>query len=78
MPGVIAGVALVFSLAVSAYVVPTLLIGELYPTLASTIAKAYLLARDPQFGAAAGVVLLIIAIIVVTLSARLAGRENDR
>ena len=57
---------------------PTLLIGELYPTLASTIAKAYLLARDPQFGAAAGVVLLIIAIIVVTLSARLAGRENDR
>jgi putative spermidine/putrescine transport system permease protein len=78
LPGVIAGVALVFSLAVSAYVVPTLLIGERYPTLASTIAKAYLLARDPQFGAAAGVVLLVIAIIVVTLSARLAGKENSR
>jgi putative spermidine/putrescine transport system permease protein len=75
---VIAGVALVFSLAVSAYVVPTLLIGERYPTLASTIAKAYLLARDPQFGAAAGVVLLVIAIIVVSLSARLAGRESGR
>ncbi|WP_158817992.1 ABC transporter permease [Methylocapsa sp. S129] len=78
LPGIIAGVALVFSLSVSAYVVPTLLIGERYPTLASTIAKAYLLARDPQFGAAAGVALLVIALIVVTLSARLAGRENSR
>ncbi len=31
LPGIIAGVALVFSLSVSAYVVPTLLIGERYP-----------------------------------------------
>jgi putative spermidine/putrescine transport system permease protein len=74
LPGVIAGVALVFSLSVSAYVVPTLLIGEKYPTLATTIAKAYLLAREPGFGAAAGVVLLVIAITVVSLSARF-GRE---
>jgi putative spermidine/putrescine transport system permease protein len=71
LPGIIAGVALVFSLSVSAYVVPTLLIGEKYPTLATTIAKAYLLAREPGFGAAAGVVLLAIAIAVVALSARL-------
>jgi putative spermidine/putrescine transport system permease protein len=75
LPGIIAGVALVFSLSVSAYVVPTLLIGERYPTLATTIAKAYLLAREPGFGAAAGVVLLIIAIAVVALSTRL-GREQ--
>ncbi|WP_315800661.1 ABC transporter permease [Bradyrhizobium sp. SZCCHNS3002] len=71
LPGMIAGVALVFSLSVSAYVVPTLLIGEKYPTLATTIAKAYLLAREPGFGAAAGVVLLAIAIIVVALSTML-------
>ncbi|MDE5446222.1 ABC transporter permease subunit [Bradyrhizobium sp. CSA207] len=71
LPGIIAGVALVFSLSVSAYVVPTLLIGEKYPTLATTIAKAYLLTREPGFGAAAGVVLLAIAIAVVTLSARM-------
>jgi putative spermidine/putrescine transport system permease protein len=75
LPGIIAGVALVFSLSVSAYVVPTLLIGERYPTLATTIAKAYLLAREPGFGAAAGVALLIIAIVIVALSARL-GRER--
>src|SRR5882757_3788394 len=74
LPGVIAGVALVFSLSVSAYVVPMLLIGERYPTLATAIAKAYLLAREPGFGAAAGVVLLVIAITVVSLSARF-GRE---
>ncbi len=78
LPGIIAGVALVFSLSVSAYVVPTLLIGERYPTLATTIAKAYLLAREPGFGAAAGVTLLVIAIIVVALSARLAGGERAR
>ena len=75
LPGIIAGVALVFSLSVSAYVVPTLLIGEKYPTLSTTIAKAYLLAREPGFGAAAGVVLLAIAILIVALSARLAREQ---
>lgn len=68
MPGVIAGVALTFSLSVSAYVVPTLLMGENYPTLATTIAKAFLLARQPMFGAATGVILLAIAILVVVAS----------
>jgi putative spermidine/putrescine transport system permease protein len=71
VPGVLAGIALVFSLSVSAYVVPTLLIGERYPTLSTTIAKAFLLARDPTFGSAAGVALLVIAFIVVMLSARI-------
>lgn len=75
MPGIIAGVALVFSLSVSAYVVPTLLIGERYPTLAATIAKAYLLTQQPAFGAAAGMVLLSIAIAVVVLSSRF-GRSS--
>lgn len=71
MQGIIAGVALVFSLAVSAYVVPTLLIGERYPTLAQTIAKAFLLAQEPAFGAAAGVALLVIAFATVAISSRL-------
>ena len=78
VPGIVAGVALVFSLSVSAYVVPTLLIGERYPTLASTIAKAYLLARQPAFGAAAGVVLLAIAIAVIAISTRLARAGGGR
>ena len=45
-PGVVAGVALVFSLSVSAYVIPTLLRAAL-STLVMTIAKAFLISRDP-------------------------------
>lgn len=71
LPGIIAGTALVFALAVSAYVVPTLLMGERYQTLPTLIAKAFLLARDPAFGAATGMVLLAIALSVVLLSTRL-------
>jgi putative spermidine/putrescine transport system permease protein len=78
LPGVIAGVALTFSLSVSAYVVPTLLVGEKYPTLSTTIAKAYLLARDPVFGAAAGAVLLAIAVAVVASSTWLAHARGRR
>ena len=69
-PGVVAGVALVFSLSVSAYVVPNLLMGENYPTLATTIAKAFLLIRDPALGAAAGAILMVIGLAVVVVSNR--------
>jgi putative spermidine/putrescine transport system permease protein len=69
-PGVIAGVSLVFSLSVSAYVVPNLLMGENYPTLATTIAKAFLLIRDPALGAAAGAILMVIGLTVVVASQR--------
>jgi putative spermidine/putrescine transport system permease protein len=75
LPGVVAGVALVFSLSVSAYVVPTLLMGENYQTLASAIAKAFLLVRDPALGAAAGAILMAIALFVVVVSHRL-GRAS--
>jgi putative spermidine/putrescine transport system permease protein len=72
LPGVVAGVALVFSLSVSAYVVPTLLMGENYQTLASAIAKAFLLVRDPALGSAAGAILMAIGLVVVVVSNRLA------
>jgi putative spermidine/putrescine transport system permease protein len=75
LPGVVAGVALVFSLSVSAYVVPTLLMGENYQTLASAIAKAFLLVRDPALGSAAGAILMAIGLVVVVVSNRL-GRAS--
>jgi putative spermidine/putrescine transport system permease protein len=78
LPGVVAGVALVFSLSVSAYVVPNLLMGENYPTLASTIAKAFLLTRDPALGAAAGAILMAIGLVVVVASNRLAETPGRR
>lgn len=72
LPGVAAGVALVFSLSASAYVVPTLLMGENYPTLATTIAKSFLIARDPALGSAAGALLMLAGVGVVVLSQRYA------
>jgi putative spermidine/putrescine transport system permease protein len=76
LPGVVAGVALVFSLSVSAYVVPTLLMGENYPTLATAIAKAFLLTRDPALGSAAGAILVSIGLFVVIASHRLGDRSS--
>jgi putative spermidine/putrescine transport system permease protein len=76
LPGVVAGVALVFSLSVSAYVVPTLLMGENYPTLATAIAKAFLLTRDPALGSAAGAILVSIGLLVVIGSHRLGQRSS--
>ena len=73
LPGVVAGVALVFSLSVSAYVVPTLLMGENYQTLANAIAKAFLLVRDPALGSAAGAILMAIGLAVVVGGNRLGG-----
>jgi putative spermidine/putrescine transport system permease protein len=78
LPGVVAGVSIVFSLAVSAYVVPTLLMGESYQTLATTIARAFLLLRDPALGSAAGVLLMAIGLAVVVLSRRFGERSAGR
>ncbi|MEY3666288.1 MAG: hypothetical protein RLZZ153_2470, partial [Pseudomonadota bacterium] len=58
MPGVIAGVSFVFSMAVSMYVIPTLLIGERYQTLSTIIARSFLFMRDRPRGATVAVVLL--------------------
>ncbi|MEN9760899.1 MAG: hypothetical protein RI906_725 [Pseudomonadota bacterium] len=74
MPGVIAGVSFVFSMAVSMYVIPTLLIGDRYQTLSTIIARSFLFMRDRPRGATVAVVLLLIALAVVFLSAWLARR----
>lgn len=74
LPGVIAGVALVFSLAVSAYVIPTLLIGDRHQLLSTQMAKYFLFLRNEQFGSVTAVILLVIAIVIVVASAALARR----
>jgi putative spermidine/putrescine transport system permease protein len=65
LPGVVAGVSLVFSLAVSAYVTPSLLMGDRYMTMSMVMAKAYLNLRDWQLGGAMAAVLLAVAAAVV-------------
>lgn len=74
VPGVIAGVSFVFSMAVSMYVIPSLLIGERYQTLSTLIARSFLFMRDRPRGAAIAVLLLLIALTVVLASAWLARR----
>jgi putative spermidine/putrescine transport system permease protein len=78
MPGVVAGVAFVFSMSVSMYVIPTLLIGDRYQTLSTLIARSYLFMRDRSLGSTVSVVLLAIAVIVVVASGRLARPAGGR
>jgi putative spermidine/putrescine transport system permease protein len=72
MPGVIAGVSLVFSISVAAYVTPSLLIGDRFMTMSQVMAKAYLNIRDFQLGASMAVVLLTIATAIVLAASYLA------
>ena len=65
LPGVVAGVSIVFSLAVAAYVTPSLLMGDRYMTMSMVLAKAFLNLRDWQLGAAMAAVLLTLAVVVV-------------
>lgn len=65
LPGVIAGCAFVFSMAVSMYVIPSLIVGERSQTVSMLIARSFLFLRDEQLGASMSAVLLIIAIAVV-------------
>jgi putative spermidine/putrescine transport system permease protein len=65
LPGVVAGASLVFSLAVAAYVTPSLLMGDRYMTMSMVMAKAYLNLRDWQLGGAMAAVLLAVAVAVV-------------
>ncbi|MFT7026909.1 MAG: putative spermidine/putrescine transport system permease protein [Paracoccaceae bacterium] len=78
LPGVVAGSAFVFSLAVSMYVIPSLIVGERQQTLSMLIARSFLYLRDEQLGASISAILLIIAISVVLGSSWLAGRLGAR
>jgi putative spermidine/putrescine transport system permease protein len=74
MPGVVAGIAFVFSMSVSMYVIPTLLMGDRFKTLSILVARSFLFMRDRSLGSTVSVVLLVIAVAVVVASALLARR----
>lgn len=74
LPGIVAGIAFVFSLAVAMYVIPTLLIGDRFQTLATLTGRSFLFMRDERLGATTATVLLLIALAVVTASSWLARR----
>jgi putative spermidine/putrescine transport system permease protein len=74
LPGIVTGVAFVFSLSVSMFVIPSLLIGDRFQTLATLTGRAFLMMRDEQLGSTTAVVLLALAVAVIILSAWLAKR----
>ncbi|MFK7859215.1 MAG: ABC transporter permease [Granulosicoccus sp.] len=76
LPGVIAGCSLTFSLAVSMYVIPSLIVGERQQTLSMLIARSYLYLRDEQLGSTISAILLIIAVTIVLISTILVSRQK--
>ncbi len=78
LPGVVAGCAFVFSLAISMYVIPTLIVGERQQTLSMLIARSFLYLRNEALGATMSSILLLIAVSVVMGSSWLAARLGGR
>jgi putative spermidine/putrescine transport system permease protein len=74
LPGIVTGIAFVFSMAVSMYVVPNLLIGDRFQTLATLTGRSFLFMRNEQLGSTTAVVLLALAVATVVGSAALSRR----
>lgn len=78
LPGVVAGCAFVFSLAISMYVIPSLIVGEQQQTMSMMIARSFLYLRNEALGATISSILLLIAVAVVMGSSLLAARLGGR
>lgn len=74
LPGVVAGIAFVFTLTVAMYVIPTLLIGDRFQRLSTLTGRSFLFMRNARLGATTATVLLLIALAVVTAISWLARR----
>jgi len=77
LPGVVSGIAFVFSMSVSMYVVPSLLIGDRFQTLSTLTGRSFLFMRNEQLGSTTAVVLLVLAVSVVVGSGWLARRMGS-
>jgi putative spermidine/putrescine transport system permease protein len=74
MPGVISGIAFVFSMSVSMFVIPSLLIGDRFQTLATLTGRSFLLMRNEALGSTTAVILLVMAVAIVVASNVIANR----
>ncbi len=74
LPGVVTGTAFVFSLSMSMFVIPSLVIGDRFQTLATLTGRSFLLMRNEALGSTTAAILLVIAVAVVVLSTWLARR----
>lgn len=71
VPGLIAAFGFVFSMTISAYVIPSLLTGAGYKTLSKVVAGAFIVTLDPPLGATGSTILLILAGGAVVLAGAL-------
>jgi putative spermidine/putrescine transport system permease protein len=78
LPGVVSGIAFVFSMSVSMFVIPSLLIGDRFQTLSTLTGRSFLLMRDERLGSTTAVVLLVIAVAIVLASTWISRRLGDR
>jgi putative spermidine/putrescine transport system permease protein len=74
LPGIVTGIAFVFSMAASMYVIPSLLIGDRFQTLATLTGRSFLFMRNEQLGSTTAVVLLVLTVAIVMASAALSKR----
>lgn len=74
LPGVISGIAFVFSMSVSMFVIPSLLIGDRFQTLSTLTGRSFLLMRNEQLGSTTAVILLVLAVAIVVASSWLGRR----
>ena len=72
--GIVSGIAFVFSLSISMFVIPSLLIGDRFQTLATLTGRSFLLMRDEALGSTTAVVLLALSVAIVVGSSALARR----
>jgi len=78
LPGVISGIAFVFSMSVSMFVIPSLLIGDRFQTLSTLTGRSFLLMRNEQLGSTTAVILLVLAVAIVVASSWLGRRLGGR
>lgn len=76
-PGIAAGILLVFVPAIAMFAITTLMGGGANPTIGEVIQNQFTKARNQPFGAALGVLLLILFFFSLWLSSRLR-REEER
>lgn len=74
LPGIVAGCAFVFSMSVSMYVIPSLLIGDRFQTLATLTGRSFLFMRNEQLGSTTAVLLLTISVAIILAASALARR----
>lgn len=76
VPGIAAGGVFVFVLSIGNFVTPALLGGGRFQMIGNVVYDQFLTANDWPFGAALGMVLISIMVILLMLQARLAARAS--